>query len=260
VLSFSKKVAIVTGGGGGIGASVAKSFAEAGARVVVTDIRRDAAEMVAHEIEDSGGSAIGEGLDVRCYGVIEKVVARTVQLWGQINIVVNCAGILSIDRFEDVTESLWDEIMGVNAKGIFLVCKSVAQQMIRQGAGGKIVNVSSVAGKIGVPLYVHYCASKFAVLGITKSLALELAKHRINVNAVCPGDVETSMLEYEFERHARLGNTSSDAVKRDYLSRAPLGRFAKPQDVADVVLFLASDKADYMTGQALNITGGRMTF
>jgi NAD(P)-dependent dehydrogenase (short-subunit alcohol dehydrogenase family) len=132
--------------------------------------------------------------------------------------------------------------------------------MIRQGSGGKIVNVSSVAGKVGVPFYVHYCASKFAVLGITKSLALELAEHRINVNAVCPGDVETSMLEYEFKAHAQMRNISPDTVREEYLARAPLGRFAQPKDVAEVVLFLSSPKADYMTGQALNITGGRMTF
>ena len=131
--------------------------------------------------------------------------------------------------------------------------------MIRQAVGGKIINVSSVAGKIGVPMYTHYCASKFAVLGITKSLAMELAEHRINVNAVCPGDVETDMLDYEVRTHAQIMRVSVDDIRKEFQTRTPLGRLAQPSDVANVILFLASEAADYMTGQALNVSGGRMT-
>jgi len=258
-MRFSGKVVIVTGGAGGIGAAVARCFANEGAHVVVADVRGDDAQRVALAIKNSGGSAIGTELDVRSSTDIKKVMKEAVGCLGQINIAVNCAGILSINPVEDITEELWDNIMAVNAKGTFLFCQAAAEQMIRQGTGGKIVNVSSVAGKTGVPLYSHYCASKFAVIGITQSLALELAKHRINVNAVCPGDVETPMLEYEFNAHAQMRRISPQDVRREFLGRAPLGRFAQPEDVADVVLFLASEQSDYMTGQALNVTGGRLT-
>ncbi len=182
----------------------------------MTDIRKDAAQKIAEEINRSGGIATGEKLDVRSYADVERIVQQAVSSYGGINIAVNCAGILSIDRFENITENAWDNVMDINAKGTFLFCKAVAQQMIRQGAGGKIINVSSVAGKIGVPMYTPYCASKFAVLGITQSLALELAEYRINVNAVCPGDVETDMLDYEVRTHARIRRISAGDIRKEF--------------------------------------------
>jgi len=257
---FTGRVAIVTGAGGGIGSEVAKSFSAEGANVTVTDSRADAAQRVVHEITSRGGTAISERLDVRSYAEIEKIVEKSLGSFGKIDILVNCAGILTIRPFDEITEDLWDSMLDVNAKGTFLCCKAFAKQMIRQGTGGKIVNTASIAGKIGVPFYTHYCASKFAVLGITKSLALELAKHRINVNAVCPGDVDTDMLAYEFRTHAQIRGMSPEEVRKEWAALAPLGRLALPQDVAGVILFLASNAADYMTGQTLNVTGGRMTF
>ena len=257
---FSGRVAIVTGAGGGIGGEVAKSLSAEGAKVTVADSRVDAAQRVVQEIASRGGTAIPERVDVRSYPEIEKIVEKTLSSFGKIDILVNCAGILTIHPFDEITEHLWDSMLDVNAKGTFLCCKAIAKQMIRQGNGGKIVNTSSIAGKIGVPFYTHYCASKFAVLGITKSLALELAKHRINVNAVCPGDVDTEMLAYEFRTHAQIRGISPEEVRKEWATLAPLGRLALPQDVAGVILFLASNAADYMTGQALNVTGGRVTF
>jgi len=257
---FSGRVAIVTGAGGGIGGEVAKSLSAEGAKVTVADSRVDAAQRVVQEIASRGGTAIPERVDVRSYPEIEKIVEKTLSSFGKIDILVNCAGILTIHPFDEITEDLWDSMLDVNAKGTFLCCKAIAKQMIRQGNGGKIVNTSSIAGKIGVPFYTHYCASKFAVLGITKSLALELAKHRINVNAVCPGDVDTEMLAYEFRTHAQIRGISPEEVRKEWATLAPLGRLALPQDVAGVILFLASNAADYMTGQALNVTGGRVTF
>lgn len=259
-MRFSGRVVIVTGAGGGIGSEVAKSFSAEGAKVTVADSRADAAQRVVHEITSRGGAAIPEKLDVRSYAEIEKIVEKTLDSFGKIDILVNCAGILTISPFDEITEDLWDSMLDVNAKGTFLCCKAFAKQLIRQGTGGKIVNTASVAGKIGVPFYTHYCASKFAVLGITKSLALELAKHRINVNAVCPGDVDTDMLAYEFRTHAQIRGISPEEVRKEWAALAPLGRLALPQDVAGVILFLASNAADYMTGQALNVTGGRVTF
>lgn len=259
-MRFSGRVVIVTGAGGGIGGEVAKSFSAEGAKVAVADSRADAAQRVVHEITSRGGTAIPEKLDVRSYAEIEKIVEKTLGSFGKIDILVNCAGILTISPFDEITEDLWDSMLDVNARGTFLCCKAVAKQLIQQGTGGKIVNTASIAGKIGVPFYTHYCASKFAVLGITKSLALELAKHRINVNAVCPGDVDTDMLAYEFRTHAQIRGISPEEVRKEWAALAPLGRLALPQDVASVVLFLASNAADYMTGQALNVTGGRVTF
>ncbi len=259
-MRFSGRVVIVTGAGGGIGGEVAKSFSAEGAKVTVADSRADAAQRVVHEITSQGGTAIAEKLDVRSYAEIEKIVEKTIGSFGKIDILVNCAGILTIRPFDEITEDLWDSMLDVNAKGTFLCCKAFARQLIRQGTGGKIVNTASVAGKIGVPFYTHYCASKFAVLGITKSLALELAKHRINVNAVCPGDVDTDMLAYEFRTHAQIRGILPEEVREEWAALAPLGRLALPQDVAGVILFLASNAADYMTGQALNVTGGRVTF
>lgn len=259
-MRFDGRVAVVTGAGGGIGGEVAKSFSAEGAKVTVTDSRADAARRVVDEITSRGGTAIPQKLDVRSYADIEKTVEKTVISFGKIDILVNCAGILTIRPFDKITEDLWDSMLDVNTKGTFLCCKAFAKQMIQQGTGGKIVNTASIAGKIGVPFYTHYCASKFAVLGITKSLALELAKHRINVNAVCPGDVDTDMLAYEFRTHAQIRGILPEEVRKEWAALAPLGRLALPQDVASVILFLASNAADYMTGQALNVTGGRMTF
>jgi NAD(P)-dependent dehydrogenase (short-subunit alcohol dehydrogenase family) len=259
-MSLPGKVAMITGGGGGIGRAVAKSFSDQLAKVFVTDAIEETAKRTETEIRDAGGTCNAEKVDVRSYDEIINGVEHCVNTFGKVDILVNCAGILTILPFDKITGEIWDEIMAVNAKGTFLTCQAVAQQMIRQGDGGKIINVSSVAGKIGAPMYTHYCASKFAVIGITKSLALELAKDRINVNAVCPGDVYTDMLEYEFKTHAQIRGITPEEVRKQLTTRVPLGRLAQPIDVANVILFLASEKAGYMTGQALNVTGGTLTF
>jgi len=259
-LKVEGQVAVVTGSGGGIGSAVARSFAREGAKVVVADIQEDAAKRVAGDIRQSGGTALPLKLDVRSLDDIEKLTETVVHDLGKIDILVNCAGILSIRSFDKITEDVWDTMLDTNARGTFFCCQKVAQQMIRQGAGGEIVNISSIGGKIGAPLYTHYCASKFAVIGITKSLALELAKYGIRVNSVCPGDVDTDMLAYEFQTHAKLRSITTDAVRQEWTTRVPLGRLALPTDVANVVLFLVSDKSSYMTGQSLNVTGGTMTF
>jgi meso-butanediol dehydrogenase / (S,S)-butanediol dehydrogenase / diacetyl reductase len=147
-------------------------------------------------------------------------------------------------------------MIDVNAKGVFFCCQAAAKQMINGGSGGKIVNVSSSYGKIGMPLYLHYCASKFAVLGITKTLALELAKYHINVNAVCPADIDTEMLRSEFQRHAKIKNITELQAKEEFVLEYPLGRLGIPSDVANAIMFLASDKADHITGSEINVNGG----
>lgn len=259
-MSFSEKVTFITGAGGGIGAAVARYFAREGSRVFITDVNEGKAKQVEKAILESGGSCAADRLDVANPEEVKCSVSRCRERFGGIDILVNCAGILTLLPFDEITPDLWDATLDVNAKGTFLVCQEVAKQMIAQGRGGKMVNISSVAGKIGAPYYTHYCASKFAVIGITKSLALELAKHRINVNAVCPGDVETEMFEYELRTHARFRKSTVEEIKSQLTNRVPLGRLAVPEDVANVISFLASDKASYMTGQALNISGGTIAF
>jgi len=259
-MGFAGKVAMVTGGGGGIGRAVAKSLSNHGAIVFVTDSREETAKKTEQEIKGSGALCISEKMDVRSEVEVRRGVEHCIKALGKVDMLVNCAGILTLVPFDKITLAQWDDTMEVNARGTFLACQAVAQEMIRRGEGGKIVNISSLAGKVGAPLYTHYCASKFAVIGITKSLALELSKHKINVNAVCPGDVETEMFQYEVRTHAQDRGISQKEMRRQLTSRVPLGRLAWPDDVANVVLFLLSDSANYMTGQSLNVTGGTMTF
>jgi NAD(P)-dependent dehydrogenase (short-subunit alcohol dehydrogenase family) len=165
-----------------------------------------------------------------------------------------------MNRVIDLSEKEWDFNMDVNAKGVFLVSQSVVRRMLKHDYGDdkpKIVNTASMAGKYGAPLLAHYCASKFAVVGFTQSLALELAPFGITVNCVCPGYVQTSMQERELVWEAKLRGITTDEVKKDYVAHVPLNRLETPEDVANVVAFLCSRDADYMTGQAINVSGGQ---
>jgi meso-butanediol dehydrogenase/(S,S)-butanediol dehydrogenase/diacetyl reductase len=255
-LRFPGKAVFLTGAGGGIGSQVANSFAFEGASVFLTDARADLARKAAAEINAKGGKAFSEKLDVTSISEIYGNVETAIQKLGRIDILVNCAGIVDVHSFDEITEKDWDNMIAVNAKGVFFSCQAVAKKMIEGGVKGKIVNISSSAGKIGIPLYLHYCASKFAVLGITKTLAIELAKHHINVNAVCPADVDTDMLASEFKIHAARRQISEEMVKQELIAQYPLGRLGTPIDIANAILFLASDEANHITGQEISINGG----
>jgi NAD(P)-dependent dehydrogenase (short-subunit alcohol dehydrogenase family) len=163
-------------------------------------------------------------------------------------------------RVVDLTESEWDFNMDINAKGIFLCAQAEVRHFLRQGKGGTIVNTASMAGKKAAALLAHYSASKFAVIGFTQALALEVAADGIRVNSVCPGYVRTSMQEREVEWESALRGITPEEVRQDYLRAIPLGRLEEPEDVARVVVFLLSDRARYMTGQAINVTGGSIMF
>ncbi len=251
---------MVTGGGGGIGGGIAKAFSQEGAAVYVTDVNETKMKQVERELRGTGGTCVAERVDVRSRAEVFSSVEHCVKTLGGLDILVSCAGILKLQEFGDVTQEDWDNTMNVNARGTLFVDQAAAAEMLRMGKGGKIVNISSVAGKVGGVYYTAYTASKFAVIGITKCLALALAGHKINVNAVCPGDIDTEMSDYEFDALAKIGGTSVEEVRRQAAKKAPLGRLGLPSDVANVVLFLASDKSNYMTGQSLNVTGGTMTF
>jgi len=255
-LRLCGKVALVTGAGDGIGRAIALSLAREGASVAASDIDVEKARETAVMIESIGGSSLSLRMDVRRIMEIERVLKMVLVRFGKIDILVNNAGVSTMSKVVHMTEEEWDYNMNVNAKGVFLCSKAVAKVMIEQGRGGKIVNIASMAGKRGSTLLAHYCASKFAVVGFTQSLALELAPFHINVNAVCPGFVETSMQWRELQWQADIEGTTPEKIKTGFITSTPLGRLEQPEDVAKVVVFLSSSESDFMTGQAINVTGG----
>ncbi len=202
------------------------------------------------------GLGAGVHLDVTNRAEAERVIRDTEARWGPIEILVNNAGVSTMTRVVDLTDDEWDYNMNVNAKGVFIMSQLVVRRMIAGGIKGKIVNVASMAGKKGAMFLAHYSASKFGVIGFTQALALEVAKQGIRVNAVCPGYVRTSMQQREIPWEAKLRGITEAAMVQLMLDDTPLGRLEEPEDVAHVVLFLASHLADFMTGQAINVTGG----
>ena len=250
---FSGKSVVVTGGATGIGAAIGRAFHGEGARVTVLDLNLAAAEKLAAEL---GGNAASGKIDVRERASVQAAVDGVVARAGGIDILCANAGVSTMQRSVDLTDEEWDFNMDVNAKGIFLANQIVVRHFLASGNKGVIVNTASLAGKVGAPLLAHYSASKFAVLGWTQALARELAPQGIRVNAVCPGFVRTGMQEREIVWEAELRGMTPEAVRAEYVSLTPLGRIEEPEDVADVVKFLASSAARFMTGQGINITGG----
>ena len=256
------KTAGVTGAGSGIGRAIALELARGGAKVLVTDVNEPAARQVRDEIRAAGGEALAARLDVTDQAAARAVVETLAQTWGRLDIWCNNAGVSTMNRFIDLTEQDWDFNMNVNAKGTFLCSQVVARQMMAQapdeeGVRGRIINTASMAGKRGnAPFLAHYVASKFAVVGLTQAMAGELAAHNILVNAVCPGYVRTGMQERELQWEAELRGVRIEDVQRLYIEDTPLGRLETPEDVARVVLFLASPLANFITGEAINVNGG----
>jgi len=241
------KVAIVTGGGSGIGRGIALCLAQEGVRVIVTDLRRLYAEETAAQIEEVGGEAIAVQADVSSRSQVNAMVSRTLEHWGQVDILVNSAGVSGEVPFLEMDEAEWDRVLSVNLKGAFLCGQAVARAMVQAGSRGKIVNVTSVNAKVARTGLSHYCASKGGLHMLTKVMALELAPHRINVNAVAPGFIETPLTASSVE---------DPVVLQDIMSHLPWGRVGQPEDVASAVLFLASEGADFITGTALSVDGG----
>ncbi len=250
---LSGRRALVTGAGTGIGRAIARALAEAGARVAVSDLDPVAATAVAMEI---GRGAGAHSLDVTDAAQTAQVFAAVEDAFGGIDLVVANAGVSTMNRVVDLSEEEWDRNMAVNAKGVFLTDREAVRRFLARGTRGVIVNTASLAGKLGAPLLAHYSASKFAVVGFTQALAREVAPHGIRVNCVCPGFVRTGMQERELAWEARLRGMTPKAVQAEYVSLTPLGRIEEPEDVAAAVVFLASDLARFITGEALNVTGG----
>ena len=249
------RVAIVTGGGRGIGRATALELARLGADVVVAELDADGAERTAKEVRGLGRKALMLPTDVTRHSDLAAMVERTRRELGRIDILVNNAGIYRAAATLDVTEEHWDAIMTINAKAVFFASQAVLPVMIAQRRGS-IVNLASMAGKIGSKTNLPYNASKAAVVSMTKSLALAHAADGVRVNCVCPGFVETDMWTKVAREQGALLGMSAEEFTRQREKAVLLGRMERPEDVAAVIGFLASDRAGYMTGQALSVDGG----
>jgi NAD(P)-dependent dehydrogenase (short-subunit alcohol dehydrogenase family) len=245
------QVALITGAGTGIGRAIAHALAGAGARVAVSDIDLESAQRVVLELPE----AIPLFLDVTSPESAARAVAATEAALGWIDILINNAGVSTMNRIEELTIEEWDFNFDVNARGVFLVTRAALPGMIARRAGC-IVNTASMAGKKAVPLLAHYAASKWACIGFTLSAAVELAQHGIRVNCVCPGYVKTSMQQRELAWEGELRGLSPVEVAEGYIRLTPLGRMETPEDVAQVVRWLCSPQAAFVTGAAIDVTGG----
>ena len=266
------KVALVTGAGGerGLGRTIAKRLAREGADLVVNDLSArpysEAAwgglEAVVDEIEGRGRRAWGAVADVADAAQVQHMIDGALERFGRLDILVNNAGSRpGPDRvpITELTEEAWDEVQRINAKGTFLCSQAAARALIAQGAGGRIINISSTAGKRGYPRYGAYCASKFAVIGFTQTLALELAPHQITANAVCPSLLDTERALHIASAVATPATSTAEQhaqMLEEAAALSPLGRMADTTDIARMVAFLASAEADYLTGLAISVTGG----
>lgn len=242
---LTNKVALVTGGSRGIGRAIAIALAEKGAKVAINYAgREDAANETVSIIQKNGGEAIAIKANVADYEEVEQMVKRVVETFGSLDILVNNAGITRDNLILRMKESDWDDVINTNLKGVFNCTKAVTRQMMKQ-RGGRIINISSVVGVAGNAGQANYVAAKAGVIGLTKTTAKELASRNITVNAIAPGFIETEMTD-------ALG----DDLKQEMLKQIPLGSFGQPEDVANVVLFLASDASRYITGQTIHVDGG----
>lgn len=249
------KKAIVTGAGQGIGRGMALALAEHGVDVLIADINLESAESVAGEIEALGRKSVALKVDVTQEHDTTKMASVAVDVFGSIDIQCNNAGIVSMCPVKDLSVEEWDRMFDVNAKGVFLCTRASLPQMLKQPSA-KIINTASQAGKTAWPLIGHYCTSKAAVIMFTKACALELAPN-ILVNAVCPGTVYTDMTKAEIVWASDIYKKDQETIRQEYMDVIPLQRFAEPEDIAKVVVFLASAYSDFMTGQAINVSGGQ---
>ncbi|MET0852812.1 MAG: SDR family NAD(P)-dependent oxidoreductase [Candidatus Rokuibacteriota bacterium] len=254
-MDLDGQLAIVTGAGRGIGRAIALELARLGADVVVAELDKDGSERTAGEVRAQGRRAAAVPTDVTSRGSLDAMVERARSEFGRIDVLVNNAGIYRAATTLDVTEEHWDAIMNINARAVFFASQAVLPVMIAQRRGS-IVNLASMAGKVGSKTNLPYNASKAAVVSMTKSLALAHAADGIRVNCVCPGFVETDMWTKVAREQSAIMGLSADEFTRQRAATVPLGRMERPEDVASVVGFLASDRAGYMTGQALSVDGG----
>lgn len=246
-MNFNGKSVLVTGAAAGIGRGIACGFLDAGATVLLTDFRPDALATTVQTLEKSHGKrALGLAGDVRSARDVARMCATLVEAHSSVDIAVMNAGIYPNRLVVEMDEDEWDRVLDTNAKGPFLVAREAARRMIQQGGGGKLITISSGAWQSGRRGAAHYCASKAAVVMLTKVLALELAEHKINVNCIAPGLVEV---------HSEVSPLAADYTSA-LTGSIPWGRAGQPEDIAEAALFLASDRADFITGAVLSVDGG----
>ena len=258
-MGFDGKVALVTGAVGAIGKGIARRLCEQGASVFITDLDQAEVDKACEELAGSGGQCRGLAADATVAEQVRKVVAAAVEAYGgRIDVLVNVAGTVGKGGgVEDMSEEMWDFVFAVNCKGTFLFIKEVVPIMKAHG-GGRIVNFSSKSGKTGSALMSAYSSAKAAIIGLTQALAFELAKDGIHVNCVCPGiTADTGVWNNVSADYVKNMNLPMDEIVSKFTAKVPLGRLAAVEDVVAVTVFLCSAGADYMTGQAINITGGR---
>ncbi len=252
-MKLENKIAVVTGGARGIGRAIAERYVAEGAKVAVADLLGDEASALATSL---GDAAMAVPLDVTSMESIDAMVKAVVDRFGGIDILVNNAAIFDLAPILEITERSYDRLFAVNVKGLLFTMLAVARQMVAQGRGGKIINMSSQAGRRGEPLVGVYCASKAAVIRITQSAGLDLIKHRINVNGIAPGVVDTPMWNEVDAMFAKYENLPPGEKKRRVGEAVPFGRMGTPEDHAGAAVFLASADSDYVVAQTLNVDGG----
>lgn len=254
---FNDKVVAVTGAAQGIGQAIALRFAQEGAQVAVLDLKDVTATVEA--CQEGGGQAIGLPVDVSDRLSIVGAVNHILEQWGQIDIWANNAGIFDSTPLTELSESRWDRVIEVNYKSAFLCAQAVAPTMVAR-RWGRMVNIASMAAKVAFANEVAYCSSKSAILGLTRALAVELGPHGITVNAICPGPIDTDMLTKTYQALADQHGVTLAEWQAQILKTIPVGRYGQPADVAGLVVFLASDDASFINGQAINIDGGMVFY
>jgi 3-oxoacyl-[acyl-carrier protein] reductase len=244
-MDFDGQVAIITGAARGIGRAIAKRLASSGAKIVVTDIRSSKSEHVVKEIVKDGGEATSIQVDVSKADQVQRMVDETLDAYDRIDILVNNAGIFTAATFPEMTETQWDEMLAVHLKGTFLCSRAVIEHMLDRGSGC-IINIASTSGISGGTSGAHYAAAKGGVIAFTRSLGKELARHGVRVNAVAPSKIETDMLQ----------GVDTQEARTQLINKIPVGRLGKPEDIAEVVAFLVSERASYIVGEIIVASGG----
>lgn len=252
-MKFRSRVAIVTGGARGIGRAIAERLAQEGLKVAVADRAFDEAQATAETI---GQNAFAVELDVTSQASVSEAISTIVAQEGRLDVLVNSAGMFDMLPFMEVTADSYHRVFSVNVEGLLFTMQAVARQMIAQGDGGKIINLASQAGRRGESLVSVYCASKAAVVSLTQSAGLALIKHGINVNAIAPGVIDTPMYDYVDSLCAKFMNIPVGENKHQVSQMVPFGRMGKPEEIAGMAAFLASDDADYIVAQTYGVDGG----
>lgn len=254
--THSGRTAVITGAARGLGRGIADRFAAEGISAVLVD-RDESVVEAARQINDDGGRATATVADVTCPDDVARIFETAEETYGAVDVSVHNAGVIAINELQDISESEWDRVLAVNTKGVFLCSQAAAASMRRHGIEGRILNAASGQARQGFAYTPHYAASKFGVIGATQSLAKELAPEGITVNSYCPGIVATDMWDYNDREWGRLlGNYESGELMAEWIAGIPMGRPGTADDIAELLLFLASEKASYITGQSINVDGG----